>query len=72
MAKITTYLTVFEQRLKKLKSDIKEEIAKPKKERRKSTLKHWLREARELQHTIKDIAPEAEAIKRCPHCGEKL
>lgn len=72
MPKITTYLEVFEQRLKKLKDNIEAEIGKPKKERRKSTLKEWVREARDLRKTLKDLVPEPESIKRCPHCGEKL
>ena len=72
MAKITTYLSVFEQRLKKLKDNIEDEIKKPKKERRKSTLKEWLREARDLRHTLKEVMPEEDSAKRCPHCGEKL
>lgn len=72
MAKITTYFTVFEQRLKKLRSSIKEEINKPKRDRNKRTLKGWLREANDLKRTLRNIKPAETEIKFCPHCHEKL
>ncbi len=70
MKPIPNFLSVFEQKLEKLKDKIKEEIHKPKKERSKKVLKEFLHEAKDLKHLINSINEQYE--KRCPHCGGKL
>lgn len=72
MTKINTFLSVFEQRLSKLKHNIETEIKKPKKDRRKSTLKGWLSEARDLRNTVRDLTDDMDPSKKCPHCGGRL
>ena len=73
MKPITAFLAVFEQKLNKLKSSIKDEIQKPKKERSKKKLKRFLQEAKELKLLIREMNPDNPFdYKKCPHCGEKL
>jgi hypothetical protein len=67
---ITAFLSVFEQRLGKLKNSIKDEIGKPKKERSKKRLKRFLIEAKDLKRLIKNM--KGDEFQRCPHCGEVI
>lgn len=67
---IPTYLSVFEQKLEKLKDLIKEEIGKPRCDRRRRHLKNMLSEAKELKYLIKDIKKESKHT--CPHCGQEI
>ena len=68
--KTTAYLPVFKTKLEKLRSLIKGEISKPKKERSKKSLKRLLEEAKELKKLVREM--DKVETKRCPHCGEKL
>jgi hypothetical protein len=67
---IPNYLYVFQSRLDLLKSKIKKELEKPKKERTKGHLKIFLREARHLRNIVRDVSNEH--AKLCPHCGKKI
>jgi len=67
MKPLTTYLSVFEGRLHKIKDDIKKEISKPKKERSKHFLKDLLCESKKLKKLVRDMKTESQ--KQCPHCG---
>ena len=68
--KLPNYLPVWEQQYQKIKGLIKEEIKKPKKDRKKQQLKRMLEECKELKYLIKSI--KNENAKKCPHCGEKI
>jgi hypothetical protein len=65
---LTTYLSVFEGRLTKIKEDIKKEISKPKKERSKHFLKDLVVESKKLKRLVRDMKQESQKV--CPHCGE--
>ncbi len=65
---LTTYLSVFEGRLTKIKEDIKKEISKPKKDRSKHFLKDQVVESKKLKRLVRDMKQESQ--KLCPHCGE--
>jgi hypothetical protein len=65
---LTTYLSVFEGRLTKIKEDIKKEISKPKKDRSKHFLKDLVVESKKLKRLVRDMKQESQ--KLCPHCGE--
>jgi hypothetical protein len=67
---IPNYLYVFQSRLDILKSKIRKELEKPKKERTKHHLKIFLREARQLRNLVKSVSEEH--AKVCPHCGKKI
>ena len=67
---LPTYLPVWESQFQKIKNLIKEEINKPKKERKKQHLKRMLEECKQLKHLIKQIKDEYD--KKCPHCGGKI
>jgi len=70
---LTTYLPVWEQQFIKIKDLIKEEIKKPKKDRKKAHLKMMLKECRELKKLINSINETNNEIKKkCPHCGGSL
>lgn len=68
--KTTAYLPVFKTKLEKLRSLIKDQISKPKKERSKEALKILLQEAKELKNLVREM--DKIESKKCPHCGEKL
>jgi len=67
---LTTYLSVFEGRLHKIKEDIKKEITKPKKERSKQFLKDLVIESKKLKRLVRDMKQETQ--KLCPHCGGEI
>ena len=62
----TAFAGVFEQKLGVLKKDIKKELAKEKKDRRKEWLKYLLKEAKELRNLVHELKP------KCPHCGKPI
>lgn len=64
---IPNYLQIFDKKLDALKVRIKKEIEKPKKERNKAALKHFLLDAKSLRKVLKH-AKQENAIK-CPHCN---
>lgn len=65
---LTSFIGVFEDKLKMHKKEIKEELQKAKTERRKAWMKATLKEAKELQALVK----EAKKQEVCPHCGGSL
>ena len=67
---ITTYLGVFDDKLKHIIKRIKRELEKSKKDRDRETLKTYLREARDLKKSLKKL--KKEAATTCPHCGKEL
>jgi len=62
---ITSFIPVFEDRLLKIKKNLKIELERAKSDRRKDFIKKELKEAKELRNIIK------KAVKKsvCPHCG---
>jgi len=64
---LTTYLSVFEGRLSKIREDIKKQISKPKKERSKVFLKDLLSESKKLKKLVKEM--KSQSNKLCPQCG---
>lgn len=67
---LTTYLSVFEGRLNKIKGDIKKEISKPKKDRSKIFLKDLLLESKKLKKLVKEMKQKTDNV--CPKCGEVI
>ena len=51
---ITAYIGVFEEKLKRLKSDLKKELERAKSDRRKDVMKRLVQDAKGLQKTIKE------------------
>jgi|AntAceMinimDraft_13_1070369.scaffolds.fasta_scaffold26354_6 ubiquitin len=64
----TGFLSVFEQKLKKLIKKIDEELKKPKKDRNKNLLKTTLREAKDLKILVKECRKQ-NGVGCCPNCG---
>ena len=64
--KITAFAGVFEQRLNRLKDDLKKEFSKAKSDRQKDRLKKLVAECKDLRDTVRELKP------KCPHCGGEL
>ena len=71
MVKTTAFIPVFEEKLIRLKEDLKSELSKAKSYRRKNVIKSMLREAKGLQKLVKECTPENDCIC-CPNCGHKF
>jgi hypothetical protein len=67
---ITGFIEIFEGRLDKMKLHLKEELAKAKHERDRKSIRRLTADARKLNKTLKEMRNAA--VKKCPHCGEKL
>ena len=67
---ITGFIEIFEGRLNKMKSHLREELGKAKHERNRKMIKSQLADARKLNRTLKEMRNAN--TKLCPHCGEKL
>ena len=67
---LPTFTAVFEQKLQGMKKQIKKELDKPKKERRKAALKGLLKEAKRLQKLIARV--KKDHGQKCPHCGKEI
>ena len=68
---ITAFYDVFENKLLKLKKQLKDLLASPKKERDKNKIKMVLKEAKELKKTLKKIKNETGHVC-CPNCGHEV
>jgi len=53
-----------------MKLHLKEELAKAKHERDRKSIRRLTADARKLNKTLKEMRNAA--VKKCPHCGEKL
>lgn len=70
--KISAYVSVFEEKLTKLKKNIKKELDKDKNKRNSSFLKQQLKEAKHLKKVAKNMKKAAEQHEHhivCPGCG---
>lgn len=65
---ITAFKGIFEEKLKRMKNSLKEELKKAKTDRRKDWLKSEIKEAKSLRNLLREMTDE----KTCPHCGGKL
>lgn len=71
MAVITAFYSVFEEKLQKMKRDIKEELERARSDRRKDWLKSQLKEAKAMRDHLKLMKKEMKT-EICPHCGEAI
>ena len=62
---MTGFLPVFEQRLERIKKNLKKELARAPTERRRDFIKRELKEAKELRDLLRKAVRKAV----CPHCG---
>ena len=67
---ITAFISVFEERLDKLKKSLRIELERAKSDRRKDVMKTLVKDAKKLQKTINEV--KKENTKICPHCGGEL
>ena len=68
---ITAFYGVFEEKLQKMKRDIKEELNRAKSIRRKDWLKKQLKEAKSMRDHLKTMKKNMRT-EVCPHCGESI
>lgn len=70
---ITAYIGVFEEKLKRLKSDLKKELERAKSDRRKDVMKRLVQDAKGLQKTIKEANKFGTKNRNvCWVCGGEL
>lgn len=68
---ITSFVPVFDDKLKKHKKKLKELLAKPRAERDKKLIKALVKEAKELRDIIKDAKKHMKDNIKCPNCGHE-
>jgi hypothetical protein len=69
-SKINAYVSVFADKLSKLKHTIKKELNKPKPDRSSKQLRTLLRDAKRLQKIVGNYKSEDKKV--CRHCGGEL
>ena len=71
---ITAFIGLFEEKLKRLKDDLKKELERAKSDRRKEVMKKLVSESKGLQKTIKSVKPDETKKNRdvCWVCGGQL
>jgi hypothetical protein len=67
---LPNYLHVFEQRLKRLRDKLQDQLDLPKDKRNKRALKMLVKEAKRMRDLVREVRDE-HAVK-CPHCGKKI
>ena len=65
---ITAFVGIFEEKLSRLKKQLKQELERAKSDRRKDVIKNLIKEVNGLRKTLGECQQE----KVCPHCGGKL
>ena len=65
---ITAFVGIFEEKLSRLKKQLKQELARAKSDRRKDVIKNLIKEVKGLRKTLSECQQE----KVCPHCGGEL
>ena len=73
----TAFYSVFDEKLKRIKKNIKHEFDKESQKRNKNLIKRLIQEAKELRQLLKDMENEhkrkRKAIEcKCPKCGHKF
>ena len=68
---ITAFYSVFEEKLQKMKKEIKKELMRAKSIRRKDWLKEQLKEAKDMRDHLKTMKKNMRT-EVCPHCGESI
>ena len=63
------FLTVFEQRVHRLRKKLKDELEKGKKQRSKDIIKRTIHEIRNWERTVQK---NRQKPPNCPHCGKAL
>ena len=67
---ISTYLHIFEGRIKYLHTRLSKECKKPKENRSKSEIKMYISEIKKLKTAV-NLAKLEHAVS-CPHCGKPI
>ena len=65
---ITAFVGIFEEKLSRLKKQLKQELERAKSDRRKDVIKNLIKEVKGLRKTLGECQQE----KVCPHCEGKL
>ena len=68
---ITAFYGVFEEKLQKMKKEIRLELNRAKSIRRKDWLKKQLKEAKSMRDHLKTMKKDMRT-EVCPHCGESI
>lgn len=70
--KVSAFVGVFEDKLERIRTRLKAELAKPKGDRHKAELKRILKEAKDLRNMVRDIKKDHSLEIECPQCNHKF
>lgn len=68
----TGFYGVFDEKLKKMKKELKEELELAKTDRRKDWIKKQIKEAKSLRDLLKKMEKHMGKQTHCPHCNGEL
>lgn len=68
----TGFYGVFDEKLKKLRKELKTELERAKTDRRKEWIQKQIKEAKSLRDLLKQMDKHMGKQNACPHCGGKL
>ena len=68
---LTSFYSVFEQKLQQQKESLKEEYAKAKSDRRKDWMKKQIADAKDMRNHLREMKTHMKT-ETCPHCGKKI
>ena len=68
---LTSFYSVYEQKLQQQKASLKEEYAKAKSDRRKEWMKKQIADAKDMRNHLREMKAHMKT-ETCPHCGKKI
>lgn len=68
----TGFYSIFNDKLKKMRKELRRELEVAKSDRRREFIKIQIREIKRLRQTVHDMEKHMDIKTDCPHCGGKL
>lgn len=68
----TGFYQIFNEKLKRYRKELKNELEKEKGGRRKDFMKRQIKEIKSLRKVVKEMEENMDIKTECPHCGGKI
>lgn len=68
----TGFYSIFAEKLRRQKQELKEELERAKSDRRKDWIRRQIKETKSLQKTVREMESKMDIKTHCPHCGGSL
>jgi len=68
----TGFYSIFNDKLKKMRDELRKELELAKSDRRKEFIKKQIKEIKRLRETVREMEKHMDIKTECPHCGGKL